>query len=159
MNGLYFFLAILGVVLRLLCNLFDGMVAVEGGMRGKSGEVFNDLPDRFSDLFILVPLGYYLPYAFGGELGWIAGIFSVLTAYVRVLGGSVGLEQTFSGPMAKPQRMFFVIIALAASIILSYWNLQKYAILGVLVIIILGSFITFIRRTYHVISGLEKTEG
>ena len=30
---------------RLLCNLFDGMVAVEGGKSTRSGELFNDIPD------------------------------------------------------------------------------------------------------------------
>src|SRR5688572_16406923 len=31
--------------LRLLCNLFDGMLAVEGGLKTPSGELFNELPD------------------------------------------------------------------------------------------------------------------
>src|SRR5262249_12344062 len=34
-----------GIQLRLLCNLLDGMVAVEGARRTKSGELFNDVPD------------------------------------------------------------------------------------------------------------------
>src|SRR4051794_31389569 len=46
------------IQLRLLCNLFDGMVAVEGGFRTKSGEVFNDFPDRLADPLILVSAGY-----------------------------------------------------------------------------------------------------
>ena len=29
------------IQMRLLCNLFDGMVAIEGGFRTKSGEIFN----------------------------------------------------------------------------------------------------------------------
>ena len=33
-----------GVLGRLLCNLLDGMVAVEGGKRSKSGELYNDVP-------------------------------------------------------------------------------------------------------------------
>src|SRR5947209_20445117 len=31
------------IQLRLICNLLDGMVAVEGGMKTKSGAVINDL--------------------------------------------------------------------------------------------------------------------
>src|SRR5438105_2817615 len=38
------------IQLRLLCNLLDGMVAIEGGFRSRSGEVFNELPDRVSDV-------------------------------------------------------------------------------------------------------------
>src|SRR5690349_8777496 len=47
--------------LRLLCNLFDGMVAIEGGFKTKSGEVYNELPDRFSDIFIFLGAAYSLP--------------------------------------------------------------------------------------------------
>src|SRR4051794_31303358 len=32
--------------LRLLCNLFDGMLAVEGGLQSPVGELYNELPDR-----------------------------------------------------------------------------------------------------------------
>ena len=49
------------IQLRLLCNLFDGMVAVEGGFKTKSGEIFNELPDRFSDVFVLLGGGYSIP--------------------------------------------------------------------------------------------------
>ena len=49
----WFVAAAIGVQLRLLCNLFDGMVAVEGGFRTKLGEIFNELPDRFADAFVL----------------------------------------------------------------------------------------------------------
>src|SRR5438046_2167260 len=43
------FLAVLFILGRALCNVFDGMVAIEGGKKTKSGELFNDLPDRVSD--------------------------------------------------------------------------------------------------------------
>ena len=33
-------------------------------------------------------------------------LLAVFTAYVRVLGGSLGLTQHFAGPMAKQHRMF-----------------------------------------------------
>src|SRR5262249_12137602 len=63
------------IQLRLLCNLLDGMVAVEGGMKTKSGEVFNDLPDRIADSLIFIATGYAaagLPYGFA--LGWSAAL-------------------------------------------------------------------------------------
>src|SRR5664279_3929418 len=41
--------AALFIQLRLLCNLLDGMVAIEGGRRSAVGELYNDLPDRLSD--------------------------------------------------------------------------------------------------------------
>ena len=37
------------VQLRLLCNLFDGLVAVEGGRKSPYGALFNEAPDRIED--------------------------------------------------------------------------------------------------------------
>src|ERR1044072_6654992 len=41
--------AAIAIQLRLICNLLDGMVAVEGKLGSKSGEIYNDLPDRIAD--------------------------------------------------------------------------------------------------------------
>ena len=46
------------VQLRLLCNLLDGMVAIEGGKSTPTGALFNEIPDRLADALFLVPLGY-----------------------------------------------------------------------------------------------------
>ena len=40
-----FLLAIVGIQGRLLCNLLDGMVAIEGGRKTRSGELFNDFEE------------------------------------------------------------------------------------------------------------------
>lgn len=65
---------------RLLCNLFDGMVAIEGGKRSENGDLFNDIPDRFSDVLLLVPAGY-IAGGWGIELAWLAAILAIMTAY------------------------------------------------------------------------------
>ena len=46
------------IQLRLLCNLLDGMLAVEEGLKTRTGEIYNDLPDRLADVLILVGAGY-----------------------------------------------------------------------------------------------------
>src|SRR5439155_1544730 len=83
-----------GIQLRLLCNLLDGMVAIEGGLQSKSGDVFNEVPDRVSDALILLGAGYAtapaLGLAWAGALGSAAALLAVLTAYVRALGATVG---------------------------------------------------------------------
>ena len=43
--------------LELLCNLLDGMVAVEGGLGGPTGPLWNELPDRIADSVFIVALG------------------------------------------------------------------------------------------------------
>jgi phosphatidylglycerophosphate synthase len=142
--------------LRLLCNLFDGMVAVEGGFKTKSGEVFNELPDRFSDVFIFVGAGYSLPNAgWLVELGWSAALLSVLTAYVRAFGGAAGASQYFCGPMAKQQRMAVMTVAcLLAAVLrgLGIWEVIPWA-LG---LVCAGCSVTIWRRTHLIIRELES---
>ena len=78
--------AALMIQLRLLCNLFDGMVAVEGQRFTKSGELFNEVPDRVSDTLLIVALGYALPsleWAIG--VAWLAALLAMMTAYVRIV--------------------------------------------------------------------------
>lgn len=94
------------VQLRLLANLFDGMVALESGAASPVGELFNEVPDRISDAVLLVALGFVKGSAV--HLGYSAAILAVFVAYVRAMGGVAGAGQVFAGVMAKPQRMFLV---------------------------------------------------
>jgi phosphatidylglycerophosphate synthase len=91
-----------GIQLRLLCNLLDGMVAIEGGRKSSVGALYNEVPDRVADSLFLVALGYAIEVPW---LGWLAALAAAVTAYIRVLGGTLGLAQDFRGPMAKPHRM------------------------------------------------------
>lgn len=77
--------------LRLLCNLFDGMLAVEGGLKSPVGGIYNELPDRFADTLFLAGAGYAVAdLAWGAQLGWAAATFSIIVAYVRALGVTLG---------------------------------------------------------------------
>ena len=42
---------------RLICNLMDGLVAVEAGKRAPDGAFWNEFPDRIADIVIIVGLG------------------------------------------------------------------------------------------------------
>lgn len=129
---------------RLLCNLFDGMVAIEGGKQSKSGELYNDIPDRFADAIILICAGYAIPaFSFAVELGWLAALLAVMTAYVRTLAASVHAPMNFQGPMAKPHRM---AVMTAACLLTAFENGQGYALLIALLLIIAGSIVTLYNR-------------
>src|SRR5438270_408010 len=41
-----FVAAAIFIQLRLLCNMLDGLLAVENGKATKSGELYNEIPDR-----------------------------------------------------------------------------------------------------------------
>lgn len=146
------------IQLRLLCNMLDGMVAVEGKMASKTGDIFNELPDRIADPLIIVPAGYAIARfcALGPTLGWLAGLLAVMTAYVRVLAGSVRAKQDFCGPMAKPHRMATLTFAAIIDAVLGYLRFRDYALMLALVLIILGTIITMIHRTSRIIAELES---
>jgi phosphatidylglycerophosphate synthase len=143
--------------LRLLCNLFDGMVAVEGGFKTKSGEVFNELPDRFSDAFIFIGAGYAVTGAMRlmPELGWLAAVVSVATAYVRAMGVAARGSQQFCGPMAKQQRMAVMTVASLLALGVPWWAPLRWVIPLALGVVVVGGLITVFRRTGRIIRELE----
>jgi len=144
------------IQLRLLCNLLDGMVAIEGGVRSPAGDVFNELPDRISDVVVLVPIGYALPnLPWARELAWSAALLALLTAYIRALGASLKMPQDFSGPMAKPQRMFVVTAGCLLSCLEVLGHRRGNVMSVALVIVAIGSLITVLRRTVRLIRWLE----
>ncbi len=131
------------VQLRLLCNLLDGMVAIEGKRQSPTGALFNEVPDRLADSLFIVALGYAV-----GEpaLGWFGALAAAITAYIRVLGGSLGLAQDFRGPMAKPHRMAVLTVACVLGVVEGWiWHTQ-WALLLAAWIIAVGSVITCITR-------------
>jgi len=77
-------LGALGAQLRLTANMLDGMVAIASSRTSKTGELYNEVPDRISDAAVFIGAGF----AWGGNvtLGYIATILAIFTAYVRAAG-------------------------------------------------------------------------
>jgi phosphatidylglycerophosphate synthase len=149
-------LAAVFIQLRLLCNLFDGMVAIEGGKSSPSGELFNDIPDRITDPLILVATGYAINVVgWGVEIGWCAALFAVMTAYVRTLSASIGAPVDFKGPMAKQHRMAVLTFACIITAIETAIRGSHYLLLLALIIIAVGSLLTCIRRAQSAYNYLE----
>lgn len=149
-----------GMQLRLLANMFDGMVAIQTGKASPVGELFNEVPDRVSDAAIFIGAGY----ALGGlpELGYLAAVVALFVAYVRAAGKASGAPQDFCGPMAKPQRMaVLTTAAVLASILPASWQeeLVTTSKLGLiawsLLAIAFGGVITAIRRLRRTASALR----
>lgn len=150
--GVLLALAALGCQLRLLCNLFDGMVAVEGGQGAPDGPFWNEAPDRVADILILVGMGYG---AGAPALGWAAAALAVLTAYIRELGSAQGMAADFRGPMAKPQRMALATGAAVLAIFLP--ELAGVSILtAALWLIAAGAVLTALGRSARLIAALKQ---
>ena len=145
-------LAALFCQLRLLCNLLDGMVAVEGGKGEADGPFWNEFPDRIADILIFAGIGYGI--AMPG-LGWAAAAFAVLTAYVRELGRATGNPSDFGGPMAKQHRMAVATAAALLSIIEALWSGGSWILTVALWIVAIGSAVTVLRRSRNLIRHLK----
>lgn len=145
-------LCALCVQLRLLCNLLDGMVAMEGGKQTATGAIFNEFPDRAADSLLIVGLGYaaQLPW-----LGWLGALLAALTAYVRVFGGSLGLAQDFRGPMAKQHRMAVLTAACLVAVVERWLNGSSYSLVVGSGVIAAGSLLTCVNRTRAIAAQLR----
>jgi phosphatidylglycerophosphate synthase len=138
------------IQLRLLCNLLDGMVAVEHGRGSSAGPIWNELPDRLSDAVLLVAAGYAAGAGgmrFAGDLGWLCAVLALMTAYVRELGRDLGFPADYAGPMAKQQRMAVLTVACLVAALEPLWGWRGLSLMIGLAIIALGAAITIARRT------------
>jgi phosphatidylglycerophosphate synthase len=143
---LLFLAAAACIELRLLANMLDGLVAVEGGRGGPTGAIWNEFPDRIEDSVLLIAAGYAgdLPW-----LGWLCALLAATCAYVRLLGASLGQPQDFSGPMAKPHRMAALTIG---CLVATLWFGGLQVALGV---IAAGTMGTIARRLVHLSKALR----
>ena len=149
-HWLFAVLAILGILGRLICNLLDGMIAVEGGLSTPTGEIYNEAPDRVSDTLIILGFGLAMDKAgilgggIGLSLGMLVAFAAMATAYIRLLGISCGAKAYFSGPMAKQHRMALSMFTL---ILLAFFpGIGAQIVLGLLLLMLAGCLWTIIGR-------------
>jgi phosphatidylglycerophosphate synthase len=152
--------AALGAQLRLTANMLDGMVAIASGRTSKTGELYNEVPDRISDAAVFIGAGF----AWGGNvaLGYIATILAIFTAYVRAAGKIAGGPNEFCGPMAKQHRMLIITIAcIYSGVVPRAWQIFHFdnaevGVMGLaLSVIIVGSLITVLRRLKRIAQALR----
>lgn len=148
LQSLMLILAAAACQARLVCNLIDGLVAVEGGQGTKDGPFWNEAPDRLSDLLLLGGAGVA---AGNPALGFLAAALAMATAYIRELGRAEGVPPDFSGPMAKPQRM----AALTIGTVIAAFTAPALALSATLWVIIAGTAITAALRSRRLIRALN----
>ena len=152
------------VVLRGLSNMFDGMVAVEHDRASPTGLLYNEIPDRLSDIALMVGAGYSI----GGSVtaGWAAACVALLVTYIRAVGSLAGAPADFGGPMAKQQRMFsiaavaFYLGVTPASWHPSFGTAGTMGLMGVMLwIIVVGGLLTAVIRLRRAALALRSRDG
>jgi len=152
---IFWLISAAGIQMRLFCNLMDGLLAIEGGLKTATGEMYNEIPDRIDDALILVPLGYA-----GGTpetiaLGWAAAFGAVFTAYIRSMFTTHTGKGDYCGPMAKPHRMAAATLGCFGMIALDLFNSTWPLLLWCLLVINAGIIVTLIRRMVHLAAALK----
>jgi phosphatidylglycerophosphate synthase len=160
-RSFFLLIAILGIIARLLANMMDGMVAVEGGMGEADGPVWNELPDRISDALIFLGAGAALGAADSGPeaLGSLAAVLALICAYMRELGtqltAPLGHKPDFSGPLAKQQRMAVLGLGALVGMFEGLWGWDFIAIHIALWVVVVGTTLTIFLRTRTLIGRLK----
>ena len=162
--------AVVCIQLRLLCNLMDCIVAVEGGKASLTGPIYNEAPDRIADVLILVGAGYSTNVVPGViklfdalPLGWTCALLAMGTAYLRLLQGTLTGQQSFMGPMAKQHRMAVLTIGTLYAAGEQWFSKAAVAdvhIHGIkiaLIVIAVGAVVTCLRRLSLTVSLLNKS--
>lgn len=141
-----------GCLARLVCNLIDGMVAVEGGQGTKEGVFWNEVPDRVSDLMLFTGAGIA---AGNPSMGVMAGALAIACAYIREFGRAEGFAPDFGGIFAKPGRM----VALSIGTFLSAFYATEWTLNLTLWVIMLGTVATLFGRVFRLLENLRNRAG
>jgi CDP-diacylglycerol--glycerol-3-phosphate 3-phosphatidyltransferase len=105
-NQIYFLFVSLGLLIRMIINALDGMMATTYNLKSKKGEVLNEIGDVLSDIAIYFPFIYFKSLSI--ELIIIFLSLSVINEFCGLLAKSISGIRRYDGPMGKSDRAFFV---------------------------------------------------
>ena len=144
-----------------LFDMMDGRLAREGGMVSRFGALYDSVLDRYSELFTLLGIVYYLTlrgYLAFSIITFVALIGSLMVSYVRARAEGLGLECKV-GLMQRPERV--VLTALGAIFCGVFRNLTAFdpvliLVVPIALIAILANW-TAIVRLHHCYKLLRET--
>ena len=144
----FFFLALpIGLLIRMILNALDGMMAREFGQTSRLGEVLNELGDVISDVFIFFPLLKYHPESL--YLIVIFIVLSVLNEFAGIMGKVLGGERRYEGPMGKSDRALLIgVYGLIAYLGISIHPYSQIIFAVVIVLLLLSTFIRLKKGLY-----------
>lgn len=149
-NRLWLWLVAPCVLLRLLFNLMDGLVARETGMADAWGEAKNEFGDRIADILVFAGL-LFSSYTDARLAGLVLALVLVVS-YLGILGKALGGARVYGGLFGKGDRM--ILLALFSLYSLFRSDLQAYNLY--LAVAALATTITIIQRL-GIIHGATKS--
>ena len=136
----YFLIVAFGLLLRMILNALDGMMARIYNLQSKLGEILNEVGDIISDVAIYFPL--ILFESLEVEIAIIFILLSIINEFCGLIAKVISRERRYDGPMGKSDRAFLVGVI---CIIYYFTNgldpFINYIIGGSSILMILSSYI------------------
>ena len=105
-NSPYFLIVAFGLLLRMMLNALDGMMARIYNLQSKLGEILNEVGDIISDVAIYFPLILFEFLEI--EIAIIFIILSIINEFCGVIAKVISGERRYDGPMGKSDRAFLI---------------------------------------------------
>lgn len=131
------------VLMRLVCNALDGMIACDTGCARPLGQVYNEFADRVGDSAILLAITLR-----SGSLVLGAATLTLvlLTSYLGTVAAAAGGTRQYVGVMGKADRM----VILAAALPVAAFTPGFPVLAGYLATVAVGSALTMLQRWFAI---------
>jgi hypothetical protein len=155
-RGLLFLMSGVLIQMRLLCNLFDGMVAVEGGHKTR---VRRNLTNCLTgwQMFSSLSAGYaWMRVDWGPLLGWLCAVLAPADRLRASVGCSSRELPSISAVPWRSSANGVDDFRCIVSALLSWFKLHWPLIAATLILISAGTAITVVRRLLRIVRELEQ---
>ena len=105
-NSLYFLIVAFGLLLRMMLNALDGMMARIYNLESEIGEILNEVGDIISDVAIYFPLIMFEVLEI--EIAVIFILLSIINEFCGLMAKVMTGERRYDGPMGKSDRAFLI---------------------------------------------------
>ena len=143
-NSSYFLIVAFGLLLRMMLNALDGMMARIYNLQSKLGEILNEVGDIISDVAIYFPLILFEFLEI--EIAIIFILLSIINEFCGLMAKVISGERRYDGPMGKSDRAFLIgVICIVYYFTNGLAPYMNYIIGGSSIMIILSSYIRLIK--------------
>ena len=135
------------IIFAGLFDMMDGRLARLGNMQSTFGALWDSTLDRYSELFTLFGILFYLlanHWVWSGIITFLAIIGSIMVSYVRARGEGLGLDVKV-GFMQRPER---VVITAIGAIVCGACNSLWALAVPMMLIALLANITAFWRIAY-----------
>lgn len=135
------------IIFAGLFDMMDGRLARLGNMQSTFGALWDSTLDRYSELFTLFGILFYLlanHWVWSGIITFLAIIGSIMVSYVRARGEGLGLDVKV-GFMQRPER---VVVTAIGAIVCGACNSLWALAVPMMLIALLANITAFWRIAY-----------